>query len=1016
MSPRRSSRQTLRLLAALALASGPALSPLQAALPSDLAQLDFFEKKIRPVLVESCYECHSAKSEKLRGGLLLDSSEGVLKGGDSGPALVPGNPKKSLLLTSIRHEHKDPDMAMPPKKDRLSEAVLADFEAWIQMGAPDPRTGSNPARNRAWDPEVAAKHWAFQPIANPAPPKVRDPQQFIQNPIDAFVLAKLTQHKLKPSPKADKQTLLRRLSYDLTGLPPSPEDVDAFLADSSPNALESAVDRLLASPQYGERWARHWMDIARYADTSGDRANGRGRPPLYAYAWTYRDYVINAFNQDLPYHQFLLEQIAADRLPEAKEDVSKLAALGFLTVGKRFMGNENDLIDDRIDVVTKGLMGLTGACARCHDHKFDPIPTRDYYALHGVFASSVEPDLGPAIRDPESHPRYPEYLAETTRIQEEVQRFEASESARLAAGLLERPQDYLLLAHESSQSADSSKKGTNFRLAARQSGLKAELAATWFEQLTQAENARKKGAKDPLLGPWLIFASLPAEAFAEKTPEILAKLQETPEFSRPVVDALVAKAPASLKDVAAVYGELFGSLRNALALPEFVAGRNARAGGFDLSKTTTTLADPTLEILRAQYFAPQSALLPSTTTVARTFGVAYTTAVGAIRAKTTQLNFSHPGAPVRAMVLQDAARPKDSPVLIRGEAGNRGPIVPRHFLTALGGSEDAPFKDGSGRLELARKIASRDNPLTARVLVNRVWQWHFGQGIVRTPSDFGTRAEAPTHPELLDWLATWFMDHDWSLKQLHKLIVLSSTYQQDSRIHQQGMQADPTNQWLWRFNLQRLDFEQIRDTLLTVSGQLDRSSTGGHPFRLAGDSARPAVPLKKGAGTPPPEIHEDLANQNRRSLYAMIDRSSLPEILQTFDFANPDISTGERILTTVPQQALFLLNSPFVAEQVRAILARPDFPKNGSAEDKIRFLYRTSLQRAPSKQELKLGEQFLSSGPQSGLESPNPLLFPAPTDPPAARKKPVAAADRTLSLLERYTQVVLLTNELMYVR
>jgi len=378
MNPR-----TKRVYIAAAVAACGAPFSSHAAAPSSLARLDFFEKKIRPVLVESCYECHSATSKKAKGGLLLDTSEGLLKGGDSGPAVIPGNPAKSRLITGIRHEDKDPDMAMPQKKDKLPDEVIADFEQWVKMGAPDPRTGSSLAKSAAWDAAKVKDHWAFKKIANPPVPKTAAPEHFVQNPIDNFVLAKLSEKKLQPSPKADKHTLIRRVTYDLTGLPPTPEEVDAFLADKSPGAFEKVVDRLLASPRYGERWGRHWLDIARYADTSGNRSGG-ARRPVYAFAWTYRDYVIEAFNNDLPYDRFIIEQIAADRLPESQQDKTRLTALGFLTVGKRFMGNANDVLDDRIDVVTKGVMGLTAACARCHDHKFDPIPTKDYYSLHGI--------------------------------------------------------------------------------------------------------------------------------------------------------------------------------------------------------------------------------------------------------------------------------------------------------------------------------------------------------------------------------------------------------------------------------------------------------------------------------------------------------------------------------------------------------------------------------------------------------------------------------------------------------
>jgi hypothetical protein len=618
--------------------------------PSDLAQLDFFEKNIRPVLSGSCYECHSQDSKKLKGGLLLDTREGLLQGGDSGPALVPGSPEKSLLLTTMRHEHKDPDMAMPPKKDKLSAAVLSNFDAWVKMGAPDPRSSANRAKTVAWDSAKAAEHWAFKPIANPPVPKTADPKKFVQNPIDSFVLQRLKEQKLSPSAKADKQTLLRRATYDLTGLPPSAAELEAFLADKSPDAYEKVVDRLLASPRYGERWGRHWLDIARYADTTGDRLNGRQHTPLYPNAWTYRDYVISAFNSDLPYDRFILEQVAADRLPEAATDKSKLAALGFLTVGKRFMGNENDILDDRIDVVTKGLMGLTGACARCHDHKFDPIPTKDYYSLHGVFSSSEEPGSRPVIGDPEANPEHKAFLAEVEKVNEESKNYEKSEALRLTAGMLEQAGAYLLAVQDSVKTTDTSRKGGNFRLAARNKGLKAELAAVWADQLRQAELAHKK-RKDSVLAPWVTLAALPAQGFEEKALEALAEMAASPAYNATLVGMLIDKWPTSLEDVAAVYTEAFDALRKELALPEF-AGRKVGRENF-AEKVGVALANEFTESLRKDVFAQSSAMVPSSLTVAKTFGVTYTNSQAGFRNKLAAIELGHPG---RACPRNDPGR------------------------------------------------------------------------------------------------------------------------------------------------------------------------------------------------------------------------------------------------------------------------------------------------------------------------------------------------------------------------
>ena len=978
----------------------------RAAAPSDLAQLDFFEKKIRPVLAESCYECHSASAKKLKGGLYLDTADGLLKGGDSGPGLIAGKPEKSLILITMRHEDKDPDLAMPPKKAKLSDAVLADFAQWIKMGAPDPRTEKGLAKSAGWDAAKAKDHWAFKKISNPPVPKPADAKHFIQNPIDNFVLAKLDEKKLAPSAKADKHTLIRRVTYDLIGLPPTPQEVDAFLADNLPDAFEKIVDRLLASPRYGERWARHWLDIARYADTSGDRQGGGKRVPLYPHAWTFRDYVIDAFNRDLPYDQFIVEQIAADRLPESKTEPAKLAALGFLTVGKRFMGNQNDVIDDRIDVVTKGVMGITGACARCHDHKFDPIPTKDYYSLYGVFTSSQDELDGVALTDPEKNPHYQDFKQAVANIDKEVEEYEKTEAVRLLSGMLEKSGNYMLLAHESKTTSDSRKKGGNFRFEANKQGLKAELAAIWLDRMKSIESGKKN---DPVFGPWVKFAELPADKFAESAPALAKEIANSTTVTPAIAKPFATKAPASLKDVAAIYTEAFDKLHKELKLGEFAGYKGGGKGRFDVSKTQVKLADADMDALRQQIYSGESAILPDGQNMARALGNQFTTQQNAIRAKVVTLELTHPGAPVKAMSVTDRAKPVDAAVLVRGEPQNRGAIVPRQFPAILTTGERKPFTDGSGRLEMAKLVASRDNPLTARVIVNRVWQWHFGQAIVRTVSDFGTRSEPPTHPEMLDYLATWLMDNGWSLKKLNKLIVMSAAYQQDSRATPAGMKSDPTNQWLWRTNIQRLDFEQVRDSLLTFGEKLDLTM-GGPPFALV------ASP-NGGKGRYASVDLDSTKSPNRRSVYAFIDRSALPEMLNTFDFANPDMSTGERLMTTVPQQALFMMNSPFLVEQVKSILARPDIAAATTDAEKVRLIFRTLFQRAPRPDELKLAEQFLTTESPEPKTSETSVVPIGQTDASQGRdaKKAPTSKMTPLNQWERYTQVILLTNELIFV-
>ncbi len=682
--------------------------------PASPADIEFFEKKIRPILVERCYACHSAQAKKVQGGLRLDSRAAVLQGGDDGPAVVPGDLPKSHLIQAIRY---GTDYYQMPPQGKLPTEVVADFERWVSLGAPDPRIADSATRSTAGISDTSL-HWAFQPPRRAPLPDVQS-TAWPRTDIDRHVLARLESRGLSPSEDADRRTLLRRVSYDLVGLPPSFAESEAFAADQSPEAFDKVVDRLLASPQFGERWARHWLDVARYADTKGyvfqeDRN--------YPEAFTYRDWVIKAFREDLPYDRFVIAQIAADQ-GSSPQDPASLAAMGYLTLGRRFINNIHDIIDDRIDVVARGLLGLTVTCARCHDHKYDPIPSADYYALYGVFASSQEP----------------------------------------------------------------------------------------------------KNAPSPLR-------------------------------------------------------------------------------------------------------------------------------------------------------LVDAPQPHNARVLKRGNPGNPGEEVPRQFLLLLAGEKRQPFQQGSGRLELAQAIASHDNPLTARVFVNRVWGHLFGQGLVRTPSDFGTRSDPPSHPELLDYLALRLGDEGWSVKKLIRQIVLSRVYQQRSDDRPPCRERDPENQLLWKMNRRRLDFESLRDTLLAVSGQLD-TTVGGPSVQLT------TQPFSK-----------------RRTLYGFIDRQNLPGLFRTFDFANPDTHAPQRFHTTVPQQALFLMNGPFVREQAEALLRRPEVAGASEPARRIGQLYRMAYGREPRSEELALGQEFLAAdvavpedAGQTGTASPG------------------------LGVWERYAQVLLLANELVFV-
>ena len=647
------------------------------------AAVDFFESHIRPVLVAKCYECHSQAASSLKGGLSLDSAAAVLRGGDTGPVIVPHKPEESVLLAALRYETYE----MPPS-GKLPDEVVADFDRWIAMGAPDPRgeeTGEILSRESA----SGKDHWAFHPPVQPRLPLVAN-DGWPRIEIDRFILEQLEMRGLAPSMAAAPREMLRRLFYDLVGLPPSADEMAAFAADPSETHYGQIVDQLLDSPRFGERWGRHWLDLARYADTKGylfeeDRT--------YPGAYKYRDWVIGSFNGDLPYDRFLVAQLAADQL----DDPTFAPAMGFLTLGRRFLNDPHDIADDRIDVVSRGMLGLTVACARCHDHKYAPISQSEYYGFYGVFSSS----------------------------------------------------------------------------------------------------------------------------------------KETPRDGEP---------------------------------PMLVEG--------------------------------------------------------------------------------DA--PADAAIFLRGNPGNPGPKAPRQFLACLSEATQEPFKTGSGRLELAQAIASSDNPLTARVWVNRVWDYLLGRPLVGTPSDFGARSDPPSHPELLDWLATTFMDDGWSTKRLIRRIVLSSTYRQSSAAGNESLEVDPENRWLSHATRSRLDLEAFRDSLLVAAGRLDETMGG------------PSVQLTTAPFTA------------RRSVYGYIERQNLPAFFRTFDFANPNAHTPLRAETVSPQQALFALNSPFVWQQAQFLAERSERPVVDSESTKsepreatrIVRMFRFTYGRDPTPDELFEASAFVSAESQ----------------------------------------------------
>ncbi len=928
--------------------TAPAVRAADRPSPREVA---FFEKQVRPVLAEHCFRCHGP--DKQKADLRLDSRAALLQGGESGAAVVPGNPNRSILIRAVRH---DGAVKMPPKK-KLPDQVVAALAAWVKMGVPWPaETKAAPKSSPRGGAEPWKKHWAFQPVRKPALPAVRD-GRWPLSPVDHFVLAKLEAGGMTPSRPADRRTLIRRATFDLVGLPPTPEEVAAFEADQAPDAFARLIDRLLASPRYGERWGRHWLDVARYADTKGYVFLEERRFP---YSYTYRDWVIRAFNEDLPYDRFVVQQLAADRLPLG-EDRRPLAALGFLTVGRRFLNNPHDIIDDRIDVVSRGLLGLTVTCARCHDHKFDPVPMRDYYSLYGVFASSVEPPELPLIGTPEQTPAYQAFERELHAREAKLNAFVAQHTGDLLKRFRAQAVDYLLAVYAQQHRFTAEQPAP-----VRAADFNPRLVRRW-----QAYLDRARSRHDPVLAPWLAFAALGPKDFPAKAPALAAKFAANADPMRRinplVAKALAGKPPASIRQVAQVYAGLLATAdrkwQQAVELASIQKG----------SAAPQALADPAQEALRQVLYGPGSPVNLPRRELIRFVDRKVRDEATNLRRRVEQWKATAPAAPPRAMVLNDLPQPVAPRVLLRGNPNNPGPVVPRQFLAVLSGPDRQPFRHGSGRLEMARAIADPRNPLTARVMVNRLWLHHFGAGLVRTPSDFGLRSDPPTHPELLDYLAARFVEEGWSVKALHRLIMLSRTYQQDSADNPDYALKDPENRLLWKVSRSRLDFEALRDSFLAVSGRLDLQ-VGGRPVELT------TAPFS-----------------GRRTVYGFIDRQNLPGLFRTFDFASPDATNPQRFTTTVPQQALFLLNSPFVVEQARALVARPALTRLKTPQEQIQALYQRLYGRAAEPDEVALGLRFLEAASR-----------------PTADKAALPAA-APLTPWEKYAQVLLLANEFCFV-
>jgi Protein of unknown function (DUF1553)/Protein of unknown function (DUF1549)/Planctomycete cytochrome C len=862
--------------------------------------LEFFEKKIRPVLVDNCYVCHSSQAKKPQGGLLLDSIEGMLKGGASGePAVIPGNPEKSSLIRAIRYN--DTKLQMP-LGGKLPDVVIKDFEQWIRMGAPAPRH-SSPTSAGTWASynfDEARKFWSFQPVKDRTPPEVKN-RGWIKTPIDRFILATLEKKELRPVADAAKRALIRRATFDLTGLPPAPEEIDAFLADKSPAAFEKVVDRLLASQSYGEKWGRHWLDLVRYADTAGDNSDY----PVPA-AYRYRNYVIESFNKDKPYDQFIREQIAGDilakhraprvegKLPEEEaeeEEVipggkklsaaeieksrqEKIIATGYLAISRRFGSRNKEMnltIDDTIDNLGKTFLGLSTSCARCHDHKFDPIPQRDYYALYGIFNSIRYSFPGAEIYP---HP---------------------AEMVALSSG----PE---------------------------------------------------------------------AEKFYKAQKE-LSELDDRVEFLKVERGAAARNKAMKEKEQAAANNQS-GSQAGQEVKKNDEPESELRPADFDRDSDNSRRAG-------------QSKRMPEDVD----------TEMKRVRARISELHSQYRKVAKAYAVFEGL--PANARIHRKGDPRNLGDEVPRGFLTILGAQQVPGGHAGSGREFLAEWIADKKNPLTARVMVNRIWQWHFGKGLVQTTNDFGVRGRAPTHPELLDWLAARFIENGWSIKKMHRMIMLSHVYQLASSGEKSGRgnnsifatnaSVDVNNDYLWRFDRRRLSAEETRDAILSMSNQLDSTMGEDHPF--------------------PPEQTWRFSQHvqffavydtNRRSVYVMQQRLKKHPFFEVFDGADTNMPVGERPLSTTPLQALFLMNNKWLHEQADFFAVRIGMAYQTTAE-RVNHAFRLAYGRHATPEEINDAAVFLQKAKLNlqGMKTPDENLI-------------------RMSLAS-YCRVLMSTNEFLYV-
>ena len=907
MSTPKLTRRCFAFLAIVLLCHGSQLAAESETISAE--QTEFFEKKIRPVLVDHCYECHAADAKSIRGGLRLDNAAAMLNGGDSGPAVAPGEPSEGTLLDALKYE----TFEMPPRQ-KLPNSVIQDFEKWIEMGAPDPRTETQPTTaSTGIDLDAGREFWSFTPIQKQEPPAVGD-SNWVRNDIDHFILAAQRAKGLEPASVAEPLVALRRLYYDIIGLPPTAEQIGAFLSEPEADRWNETVDRLLASQQFGERWGRHWLDLARYSNSTGG-----GRSLLYGESWRYRNYVIDSFNADKPFDEFIREQIAGDLLnaEDYREQREQLIATGFLALGPHNYENQDkeqlrmDVVDEQIDTVGRVFLGMTIGCARCHDHKFDPIPTTDYYALAGIFRSTNSLVNGNVSRwvstplpiSPAEATKRKAHTESVAKLNQEIQSLQ-KRIEELKTGLPSILYD----------------------------NTEAKLIGEWTESTSVTGYVQKnyQHSSDPTASA--------AFHFEIEDGQYEVQISYTPAPNRTSRAKVLLFHDGGMEEFSVNQ-----------KLPPQIDGTFHSLGSFALTSDAYVLIQPTenaptiIDAVRLISLAEDKEESTKQTQLAiRTSS----TALKERQNELEELKKAEPGKPPEIVSVEEHEEQSDYNVCIRGNPHNLGRPVERGFLSVVTSPEDVTIgQEGSGRLELANWIANQNNPLTARVFVNRVWKQLFNVGLVRTVDNFGVPGESPSHPELLDHLAYEFMVNGWSVKRLIREIVLSQTYQLESSTVR-NTAADPENRLLTHQNRKRLTAEAIHDAMLQASGELD--------FSPAEKTIRPGTKSEYG-------YRFDFG---KRAVYLPVFRNQLPDIMSVFDFPNPNMPQGKRTASNISPQSLFLMNSDFVRQRSQKTAERV-MTLAEETQQRIEWLTLTILNRAPTDDEVQLFSQFIGDNGDS---------------------------------------------------